>query len=889
MRIGYVGSCFSGQIVDALLIQDENNKLIRGLAHLRTDVLVGYLAMKSGAFPDRESARAILSDLDQKGELNKNSNRITGQTEESLSAFVGKLREIDCLLIDNNYDLSSKLWRVALNGKEYTLSNLQIKKPITGYEDLGLFPVDGAHGNYQELVNLLLGINPNINIFFLQYPIDGFARVNGQKRIRRAESFTKEISGISGAFVVPYVNVPVDDLSDKGAHYFSGRTYQIYARLIMRVMQGDGLPQWFKPGTPLAYLENWLEGKPKLEEVTAAGPGQNVLILGSCLSGRVALELEKRGFSIAGYLYDMRLDMFARYLADCKTFGAPKSVLDGILERYSSDVTGKRYTRLKRRLRMQSWEYLEQFVEKLKAAQALVIDNNYDLGRPVSRVMPDKGDGYLLSNVNLQDIDVPHRNMGLMDPASAQAAYRSLFSHLRRLNPALRIVFLQYPVVASSTEENTVEERLVRARVMAKALDDVGCCVFPMVRLEKEYISEKNPNHFSDEVYATFAQAVKVVLGGKTLPFRATDEVKYMHVVQFANEGKTTEKNNSNNPYENLPARQYWKPAVADCYLLSIAGVYDKKFPIRREDRISTFGSCFAQHIGHRLKARGFNFLDMEPAPPSLGPAERTRHGYGIYSARYGNVYTSLQMLQLFQQSFGEICYDEVWESGGRYYDPFRPNIFPDGFSSPAEMLAERHAHLARVRTLFETSDIIVLTMGLTECWCNRETGAAYPTAPGVTVGQFDPALHEFRNLGYTEIHEHLQEFLARLGKVNPRAKMLLTVSPVPLTATYEDRHVLVSTMHSKSMLRAVAGEISTSRDDVDYFPSYEIIMSHPFRGMFFKSNLRTIHDEGVDFVMSHFFAQHNPAGETCGSSDDEEGGDFCDEVFLELSRKMVG
>jgi hypothetical protein len=81
-----------------------------------------------------------------------------------------------------------------------------------------------------------------------------------------------------------------------------------------------------------------------------------------------------------------------------------------------------------------------------------------------------------------------------------------------------------------------------------------------------------------------------------------------------------------------------------------------------------------------------------------------------------------------------------------------------------------------------------------------------------------------------------------------------LTVSPVPLTATNSGNHVLIATMESKSILRAVAGQMKRRFGFVDYFPSYEIINSPPFRGTFFESNQRTVNHVGVNHVMDSFF-----------------------------------
>ena len=69
-----------------------------------------------------------------------------------------------------------------------------------------------------------------------------------------------------------------------------------------------------------------------------------------------------------------------------------------------------------------------------------------------------------------------------------------------------------------------------------------------------------------------------------------------------------------------------------------------------------------------------------------------------------------------------------------------------------------------------------------------------------------------------------MREFIELLRRVNPKSEVILTVSPVPLFATAVDRHVLVSTTYSKSVLR-VAGELLTaSFEGVHYFPAYEIV-----------------------------------------------------------------
>lgn len=138
--------------------------------------------------------------------------------------------------------------------------------------------------------------------------------------------------------------------------------------------------------------------------------------------------------------------------------------------------------------------------------------------------------------------------------------------------------------------------------------------------------------------------------------------------------------------------------------------------------------------------------------------------------------------------------------------------------------------------------------------------GAVYPVCPGTLAGTFDSDQYEFRNFTFREIHEDFLAFRERIKAVNPTVKFILTVSPVPLTATRSDDHIAVATSYSKSVLRAVAGQICQECHDVDYFPSYEIIASPVMRGMFFEPNMRSVNPAGVTYVMTHFFAQHDPS-----------------------------
>ena len=114
-----------------------------------------------------------------------------------------------------------------------------------------------------------------------------------------------------------------------------------------------------------------------------------------------------------------------------------------------------------------------------------------------------------------------------------------------------------------------------------------------------------------------------------------------------------------------------------------------------------------------------------------------------------------------------------------------------------------------------------------------------------------------FKNFRFSEVLNDTVDFLEMARGINPQMRFLFTVSPVPLTATATNQHVLPATVYSKSVLRAVCGEVMAACDYVDYYPSYELVASHPMRGTFFRPNMRNVTAEGVARVMDIFFNAH--------------------------------
>ncbi len=308
-------------------------------------------------------------------------------------------------------------------------------------------------------------------------------------------------------------------------------------------------------------------------------------------------------------------------------------------------------------------------------------------------------------------------------------------------------------------------------------------------------------------------------------------------------------------PYQSMPDYTRWTRAVERPAYSTVDPVVDFPFVVAPDDKVATAGSCFAQNIARHLRKNGFCYFVTEDGHPLGSEEDKVAFNYGTYSARYGNLYTARQLVQLFDRAYGRFTpIEDVWTGPeGGYVDPLRPAIQVGGFPSLEELKLDREIHFAAVRRMFEELDVFVFTLGLTEAWVSLEDGTVFPVCPGVAGGTFDEARYAFVNFSVADTLADMREFLTRLRSVNPKSRVIITVSPVPLIATAENRHVLVSTTYSKSVLRVVCEELSRSETDVAYFPSYEIIVGNYNRGRYFAEDLRQVTEEGVEHVMRLF------------------------------------
>lgn len=305
----------------------------------------------------------------------------------------------------------------------------------------------------------------------------------------------------------------------------------------------------------------------------------------------------------------------------------------------------------------------------------------------------------------------------------------------------------------------------------------------------------------------------------------------------------------SNNPYKVQPDKAFWSRSVSNNFYSNLL-LDDSSELFKLKDKVTSAGSCFASNLIPYIEGAGLTYLRTEQLPhifSSLGE----NLGYANFSAAYGNIYTTRQLLQLYLRSLNDFQpKDDNWLEKGYVIDAFRPGLkFPA--SSVEEFKLHTKSHLRATREAFETADVFVYTFGLTETWVSRIDGAAYPACPGTIAGTFDPKKYEFRNFTVEEIISDMSIFIEKLRGRNPKVRFILSVSPVPLVATATDQHVLTASTYSKSVLRVASDEVSRNFKDVTYFPAYEIITGPQAPKEYFEDDRRNVSKLGVEEVMS--------------------------------------
>jgi len=273
------------------------------------------------------------------------------------------------------------------------------------------------------------------------------------------------------------------------------------------------------------------------------------------------------------------------------------------------------------------------------------------------------------------------------------------------------------------------------------------------------------------------------------------------------------------------------------------------KFRIKPPCKVFTIGSCFARNIEEALADSNMD-IDIPTMKIKVPKEEWPHRPNGIL-----NEYTPGTIAQRILNAVGELQFTEetIVKVGDLYKDllllgGIRPVTF--------ERAIERRKQIELCYKELLSSDLLIITLGYIESWFDLQTGLFLNQMPEPSLIKKEPNRYEFRRLSLYETVKLLEDSILKLRNVNNKINIVLTVSPVPIQTTFvPNKDCIIANTYSKSVLRCAAEILSNKYEFVDYFPSFEIVITAGLSA--YQDDLVHVKDSVVRKIVNYFISNY--------------------------------
>lgn len=246
-------------------------------------------------------------------------------------------------------------------------------------------------------------------------------------------------------------------------------------------------------------------------------------------------------------------------------------------------------------------------------------------------------------------------------------------------------------------------------------------------------------------------------------------------------------------------------------------------YRLRHDDKLLVMGSCFAEHIGERLGRMKIRAI-VNPYGVLYNPQSIAE---GLTRLTEQRPFTEEE---LFWHPDGGW---NTWLHHSRYSHPDKHTA-----------LTTINSHMETAWQQLSEADVLIITFGTAWVYCLKDTGNI--------VGNCHKEPDRFfvrERLKVQEIVETYTALLHRISGVNPRLKILHTVSPV--------RHLkdgLHGNQLSKSTLLLAVDELCRIFPErCHYFPAYEIVMDELRDYRFYTEDMAHPSIQAINYVWEYF------------------------------------
>ncbi len=242
---------------------------------------------------------------------------------------------------------------------------------------------------------------------------------------------------------------------------------------------------------------------------------------------------------------------------------------------------------------------------------------------------------------------------------------------------------------------------------------------------------------------------------------------------------------------------------------------------LNHKNKLLSIGSCFSQVIGERLSSNKFETL-VNPFGTIFNPISIFRLLGDSVSGNFSILDSSVENKGVW---FNHHVHSEIYGKHKEELDL--------GLTSKLKVVGQ---NLAEV-------DVLIITLGTAFVYRQKSNNEIVANCHKQTASGFSKELLTVEEiiLSFTALHHQLKI-------KNSKFKIILSVSPVRHT-----KDTLQLNSVSKSILRLACHEIVKSFQEVEYFPSYEIMMDDLRDYRFYKEDLIHPTEQAEKYIWDKF------------------------------------
>jgi len=269
---------------------------------------------------------------------------------------------------------------------------------------------------------------------------------------------------------------------------------------------------------------------------------------------------------------------------------------------------------------------------------------------------------------------------------------------------------------------------------------------------------------------------------------------------------------------------------------------FKPKFPLRFDGDLTVFGigSCFARNIEEVIKTTGARLPTMAIDLPMAERHVPSARSNGILNEYTPGCIGQRIMAAMEGRKLSELT---IMRNGELYSDLLLHN----NARISLQRALERRQEIDAIYAELPRANVVILTLGYIETWYDNATNCYLNRKPPHVRDVVHSDRFSFERMDLTKCIEVLAPAVDAL--VQNGVKVIVTVSPVPLGTTFTGDDCVVANQYSKAVLLVCAKELS-KKTDVDYFPSYEIVVSGGLAS--FKEDQIHVKDDVVAAVTHH-------------------------------------